>query len=239
MADFQAENVRMLVFDAGGTLIHPDPPVPVVYAHAAARYGIQVSAADLDRKFREAFQNSESVESTGKLGGESQRTSEAAELQRWRWIVRECLGDFAGFDDCFAELFAWFARPEAWACYPDVRPALARFQAAGWTMGLASNFDARLHAICAATPELARLNPRWISSEVGYRKPAPEFFAAIGATCGYRPGELLMIGDDPIADVAGARAAGWQAVLIDRKSRHGSNGFSSLAELADLLAVVL
>jgi FMN phosphatase YigB (HAD superfamily) len=43
------------------------------------------------------------------------------------------------------------------------------------------------------------------------------------------------VGDDPITDVAGARDAGWQAVLVDRKGRTPGFGIASLADLLPLL----
>lgn len=233
---FRRDAVRVIVFDAGGTLLHPDPPVPVIYARVAAKYGVACDVAELDGKFRDAFRRSESAELPGLTDpGNRLRTSEAVEAERWRWIVRESLGDFPDFEACYVELFAWFARPEAWACYPDVLPVLSRLLEDGWPLALASNFDHRLHAVCEATPELARLQPRCISAEIGFRKPAPEFFAAVAAKCDCAPGELLMVGDDPNMDVAGARDAGWQAVLIDRRGRTPGLGLSSLAELLPLL----
>lgn len=233
---FRPDAVRMIVFDAGGTLLHPDPPVPVIYARVAAKYGVVCDVAELDLKFRDAFHRSESAVLPGLTDPRNPlRTSEAVEAERWRWIVRKSLGDFPDFEACYAELFAWFARPEAWSCYPDVLPVLSRLLADGWRLALASNFDHRLHAVCEATIELARLQPRCISAEIGYRKPAPEFFAAVSAACGCEPGELLMVGDAPTIDVAGARDAGWQAVLIDRKGRYGDQGLRSLAELLPLL----
>ena len=45
-------------------------------------------------------------------------------------------------------------------------------------------------------------------------KPSPEFFAAAAAMLGLGLHELLMVGDDIRADVAGAQAAGLQAALV-------------------------
>lgn len=50
-----------------------------------------------------------------------------------------------------------------------------------------------------------------ISEEVGIGKPDPRFFAAACSALGLPPAELLCIGDNPRADVDGARAAGIDA----------------------------
>jgi HAD superfamily hydrolase (TIGR01458 family) len=53
-------------------------------------------------------------------------------------------------------------------------------------------------------------------------KPAPSFFRAACQQLGWPPGQVLMVGDDPVADVAGARRAGLRAVLaLSGKSSAG------------------
>lgn len=60
-----------------------------------------------------------------------------------------------------------------------------------------------------------------VSQRVGAIKPHPAIFraaeAALGAAAGgapLSPASILHVGDDPVADVAGARAAGWPAALV-------------------------
>jgi putative hydrolase of the HAD superfamily len=52
------------------------------------------------------------------------------------------------------------------------------------------------------------------SSELGWRKPAPEFFREIEARLGCEPEELLLVGDDPELDIVAARRAGWRSLQI-------------------------
>ncbi|HVX63382.1 MAG TPA: HAD family hydrolase, partial [Pirellulales bacterium] len=59
----------------------------------------------------------------------------------------------------------------------------------------------------------------FISSQLGVRKPAREFFSAIEARLKLPPERLLLAGDDLTNDYEGARAAGWQRVLIDPGER--------------------
>ena len=53
-----------------------------------------------------------------------------------------------------------------------------------------------------------------VSGEVGSYKPQPEVFWHTLGLLGVRPDEALYVGDSPHHDVAGAVAAGMQAVLI-------------------------
>lgn len=50
-----------------------------------------------------------------------------------------------------------------------------------------------------------------ISEEIGTAKPDPRFFAAAVDSLRLAPAELLCVGDNPVADVGGARTAGIDA----------------------------
>ncbi|MEM0384259.1 MAG: HAD family hydrolase [Candidatus Caldarchaeum sp.] len=48
-------------------------------------------------------------------------------------------------------------------------------------------------------------------------KPSPRPFLKAVSVLGLRPGDCLMVGDDPVNDVAGSKSAGLAAVLVDRR----------------------
>src|SRR5262249_28243110 len=83
-----------------------------------------------------------------------------------------------------------------------------------------SNYDRRLYSVAAGLADLRRIEHVVISADVGWRKPAAEFFAALCRKLGRRPDEILFVGDDPTNDYAGAQAAGLRAVLYDPRNRH-------------------
>lgn len=55
--------------------------------------------------------------------------------------------------------------------------------------------------------------------ELGLRKPHPEFFRHAMQLTGAEPGECVMVGDNPVHDVIGAREAGWRAVWLRNDRR--------------------
>ncbi|MGW8378873.1 HAD family hydrolase [Streptomyces sp. ODS28] len=64
----------------------------------------------------------------------------------------------------------------------------------------------------------------FISEELGHAKPAREAFGAVLAALSASPECTLMVGDSPETDIAGARASGLAAVLLDRGGRAREEG---------------
>jgi putative hydrolase of the HAD superfamily len=206
--------VRAVFFDAVGTLIYPDPPAPVVYAAAGHARGSRLDVSEITARFRTAFRREE--EEDRRLGW---RTGEEREARRWRHIVAAVLDDVTDPEGCFQELFAHFAQPGAWRCPAEVGPVLQELSRQGYQLGLASNYDGRLRGVAAGRPELGAVRHLVISSEVGWRKPAGEFFAVVCRVAGLPPDQVALVGDDRVNDYEGARDAGLQPVLFDPGDR--------------------
>ena len=223
--------IRAIVCDAVGTLIHPDPPAALLYAQVAARFGAVLAPEVIAARFREAFRREEAIDRAAGL-----RTSEERERQRWRRIVADVLPEVGDAEACFQELFEHFRRPTAWRCERGTGATLDHLGSAGYRLGLASNYDGRLRPVVAGLPELRPVaNHLVISSEVGWRKPAGPFFAALCGQTGGAPQEILYVGDDPDNDYEGARAAGLRAVLFDpeNRAREVTNRISRLTDLTE------
>jgi putative hydrolase of the HAD superfamily len=202
--------IRAVFFDAVGTLILPEPSAVAVYAEVGRRHGSQLEAADIRRRFLEAFRRQEQLDrQTG------WRTDECREMQRWRTIVGEVMVDVPQPEACFRELYEHFAQPASWRCAAESGRMLEVLSRRGCALGLASNYDERLRRVLAGMPELAAIRNIVISSEVGWRKPSPHFFDAMCRQVGLTAHEVLFVGDDPENDYEGALAVGCRAVLFD------------------------
>jgi putative hydrolase of the HAD superfamily len=211
------DSIDGVVFDAVGTLIEPFPAVADAYAQAALRQGVVLPAAEVKARFRTHFQNDEWDEIRGPLA-----TDEAAEERRWRRIVRNVLPEVPDFERAFGELWDHFGSPAAWRCFPEVGAVLDALEAAGRSVCVASNFDARLRRVAAGLPELAgRVDRIVISSEVGCRKPHPDFYRAACRRLALEPGRVLCVGDDLENDVEGPARAGVRGLWLDRRGESG------------------
>lgn len=102
-----------------------------------------------------------------------------------------------------------------------------------YMIGVLSNgfADTQYHKLYR-TPLWRYVQRMVISDEIDCRKPHTRIFRHAERAVGAAPRECLMIGDNPDTDIAGARAAGWQALWLDPA---GCGDISSLRQLLPLL----
>jgi putative hydrolase of the HAD superfamily len=222
--------VRAIFLDVVGTLLHPAPSVAAAYAAAGKRFASRLDAATIAGRFRAAFARQEERDYAAGL-----RTDEAREIARWQAIVAAVLDDVTDPTACFHYLYAYFARPDAWACDPAAGPVLRALAGRGYRLGIASNFDKRLRNLVAALPDLTPIQDIVISSEVGWRKPAAAFFEHMCRQTDLDPGQILLLGDDQVNDYQGARAVGMHAVLLDPHRPEPIPEEARISRLDDLL----
>ena len=73
------------------------------------------------------------------------------------------------------------------------------------------------------------------SAATGYEKPHPQAFRLALERAGW-PTSAWMIGDNPVADVAGAVSAGLRAILVRIPPADGSRYVPDLAAVIDLVS---
>ena len=208
---------QAVFFDAVGTLLFPEPPPVEVYTETGRRHGSDLSREQVAERFHRAFRREEEKDAAVGLA-----VDPARERQRWSAIVRSVFhgtGAADASDEVFAELWDYFAQSRAWHVAPDAPAVLSKFSQRGYVLGIASNFDSRLHRLLDSLPELTPIAKRVLSSEVGWRKPDRRFFEAVMRSAGCPPRQILFVGDDPVSDYDAAKSAGLHAVLFDREGQ--------------------
>lgn len=235
---------QAVFFDAGNTLIYADPPVGQVYADALRAAGVEADPAEVAAHFRETFGRLARLRAREATRHAAAAAAAADAQDWWRRIVRESLepyGPLDSFEAMFQGLWDYFARGAAWRIYDDVLPTFEALRARGKTLGLISNWDRRLDGILAELGLSGRLDSVVISHQVGAEKPDPAIFRRAIELCGLAPGQALHVGDSLEEDVAGARAAGIQAVWLRRGGAEehcdpaGAPVVEGLLELLDLV----
>ena len=218
--------LRVVTFDAAGTLIRLVRPPGVIYAEVARLFGFNL---DPDR-VQEAFRNTwgafaPPAESAGPLLDDDR--------DWWHALVARTM-EVAGyridpFDDYFKAVYQSFARPGVWELWPDVQLVMTELASLGIRLGVISNFDRRLYEIFAHLGIREVFEQVIISSEIGVRKPGARIFKEAARRFNVDVSEILHVGDELESDFAGARAAGLAALLVDHKASKLSGILSLVA----------
>ena len=133
-------------------------------------------------------------------------------------LVRACAGAGVIVDAAplVAAMRERYLDPACWALYDDTLPALAAL--AAYRHVVVSNHVPELPALVTALG--LPVDAVVTSAAVGWEKPHARMWAAARAAAG-DPDEAWMVGDNPVADVAGAEAAGIPAILVRTEGAPG------------------
>lgn len=207
---------KVIFFDAVGTLIYLPRSVGEHYRTVALRFGVAPAADALDRAFRAAWKTA--PERTATVGPRPDD-----DKGWWRDLVEQVFGavltpaerrrfDLSAY---FEAVYAHFAEPGEWAAFPEVPAVLGMLRAAGYRLGVISNFDRRLREVLAGLELTASFDHIVISSEVGADKPDPRIFETALELFGSAPHGVWHVGDDPHKDW-GAEAVGLRVFRLER-----------------------
>ena len=217
-------DVRAVVFDAVGTLIDADPPVAHVYAEAGKRFGTSLPLRDMTANLKSAIPRH--------FRGET--SDETLERLRWSRVVAETFTDVDDTSELFQQLWNHFADAAHWRAADEAQRVCEELNSGGCVVAVGSNFDGRLIEIARSLPPLDAMSSIFVSSQVGFSKPHPEFFARVQESLRLEPAQILMVGDNETNDYAGARAAGWRSLwLAPGSSDASADVIASLAEVLD------
>ena len=126
------------------------------------------------------------------------------------------------------------ARKSVW--YPDALPVLTILRKRGYKLGLITNTHWRL--LNETKEEFNKyFDVVTLSYEHGYAKPHPSIFLITLKMLGISVNNCLHVGDDPIADVQGAKNVGMKTAFIKRgkKSANADIQIERLSELTEFL----
>jgi 2-haloalkanoic acid dehalogenase type II len=132
------------------------------------------------------------------------------------YLRRETLARCAaavGYDrDVAHQAFAaWHAARNQVSPYEDVTPALEALRRQ-YRLATLSNGNADLHVIGLAEHFEVSLS----AGILGCAKPDPRAYLSLADALTLRPEEIVFVGDEPLADVVGPRAAGMRTVWVNR-----------------------
>lgn len=208
-------HVTTILFDIGETLIQVPRPAPL-YQRLLAAHGCTLPHEEVERIVEEARRLAN--EQLPPMVSEDLRLDCATAVRRREFHV-ETIIRMAGVADAAAAteaFFAFYVGSEFFTLYADVPDTLQRLCDAGYQLGIVSNWESRLPALCAAHG-IDRYFQFCVVSEVeGYSKPHAQLFRRALELANAAPEQVLHVGDKLREDVEGAAQVGIRAVLLDR-----------------------
>jgi HAD superfamily hydrolase (TIGR01549 family) len=225
----EANKYQAIIFDVGSTLLQIVRNPNELAVEAIAHLGT-VSAAEYSTAIRQVAQE-------WRDGG---GRPELADLPS-TWVGHNLralhLLGFTGDADAAAQIIEETFLTEGLSVYPDVFDILITLQEQRYKLGIISNWPATLETTLQRSGLRDYFSVVVGSGNVGYSKPHPQIFKIAVDRMEVDPRDALYIGDSLEHDVAGARGADMDVVLLDRDDLWKSHEprILSLAQLPQLL----
>lgn len=224
---------EMVFFDAGETLVHPEPSFPQLFARVCASYGLEVDLSRLPKATRCLMAGVEERQKKGYTFTNDEFESRRFWLGFYSRLVRELGGDEV--DGTLPQaLYHTFSDPANYALYHDVPETLNRLSEQGCRLGIISNFEAWLQELLDLLDVSRHFEVVVISGREKYEKPHPEIYSTALRRAGVPPQRALHVGDSPLSDYQGPSETGMRAVLIDRWNRFPDFDGSRVRDLREL-----
>jgi HAD superfamily hydrolase (TIGR01509 family) len=222
---------RAILFDAGGTLVHPDS------ARLAAVIREQTGRSFSDEEMRRALRET--------LCSADALLSHAAELpadtKRQGWVFRRTYGAL-GFDEATCERVhectsRLHEERHLWCeLDPEASSVLTGLKAHDLKIGVISNTEDGRLAELLELVEIAHLFDLLIDSQVvGRRKPDAEIFYLALEQLEVEAKDAVYIGDLYGHDIVAAERVGMRAILIDPFDLHRDKNCVRIRKLGELI----
>jgi len=230
--------VEMVFFDAGGTILDPHPSFPELFARTCAAQGYGMTETEVSQVQEKLAPHLVELLDEADLPHGPTLSPEASR-KFWTFTYTRFLGELGIEDEAMAnKLYETFSASESYRLYDDVKPTLDAIEAAGFRLGLISNFDSWLEEMLLEMEVGHVFEPAIISGLEGIEKPDPAIYVLAVERAGVDPGNCVHIGDSPAMDMEPAIAAGITPVLIDRTDRYPDSRYSRVRKLDELLPLL-
>jgi HAD superfamily hydrolase (TIGR01662 family) len=226
-------DARAVLFDAGGTLAHPD--WERIARLVEQETGCSYEATELRRSLYESLRLID-----GRLAEEAVR----AHTRRPGWVFCDMFGALGVDEGTCAQLaalvLAAHRERHLWTGLDgDVPRVINELKQAGLRVGVISNTeDGRLEEMLKLLEIATHFDLLVDSYVVGLRKPDAAIFRYALAELKVAPHEAVYVGDSYGHDVLGAERAGLRAILLDPLDLYRESDCSRIHALSELTAGV-
>src|SRR3954454_690547 len=214
------QSTSAVLLDSLGTLVSMERPAPHLRRELLERTGIDVGEEAAERAVGAEI----SYYMEHQLEG-----SDPAALDDLRDRCATVMSDALGIDGLdHATARAAMMAALHFSAFPDAPAALETLRREGVRLVVASNWDCSLPDVLEGAGLAPLVDGVVTSATVGATKPDARLFQRALEVAGSRPEEAVHVGDSLENDVAGARSAGIEPVLLDRSGAVAADGLLTI-----------
>lgn len=208
--------IEVVFFDAGETLLHPEPSWSERSVQILKERGHEVTVDQMRAAWMYGGQHFINAAEEGFVFAANHTDSRFF----WTTLYLDML-DFLRIEDHDAAevLFDTFSNPENYLLFADAVPAATELRSRGLRLGIISNFEGWLAKLLDHLEIRSLFDIVAISGDLGIEKPDPRIFEWAMEEAGASPGRCLHVGDSPNFDAQPAHDIGMLGVLLDRHGR--------------------
>ncbi|HEX6478659.1 MAG TPA: HAD-IA family hydrolase [Ktedonobacteraceae bacterium] len=240
----QPQAIRTIFFDAGYTLLHPNPSIAEICQQVCQRLHLHIHLDEVKNRminaeeyfFRQSRQHYQTWADDGTI------------TEFWVGYYMNLLRPFVEERDeprlySLAQAITQeFEQHTSWQIYPDVIPILEVLRTHKYTLGVISDWGIALGPILRRLHLTGYFDCLLVSGVIRHAKPSPTLYELALQRANSIADYTLHIGDSYIHDVLGARAVGITPVLLDRQRQLEASNVDcllvhSLADLLNLLEI--
>jgi putative hydrolase of the HAD superfamily len=213
------ESVRAITLDFGWTLAYPRVSIWEAFAAVCTEAGVPTTAEDCEQLIRGLSSATQEQAERQFHKGTSYSDSDeefAVMFTRMGQVIFGQRGVANGHAELMERFVQRFWDEQNWRVFPEVPDALATLRARGLKLGVLSNAPSTLPGFIERLGLMCYLDFAVVSAIEGVKKPDRRIFAAALSRAGVAPHETLHVGDMYFEDIVGGRAAGVNALLIER-----------------------
>jgi HAD superfamily hydrolase (TIGR01662 family) len=207
-----------VLFDMGYTLIYFEPTQQAIVQNALRAIGAERSIAEIEAAVQAVWGKYSIETATIEFPATPEHDAQIEADLRWKLAAKLGVAtDQATMDAYRAALESWYSHPSVLRPYPEVVQVLDTLREQGYRLGIVSNWSWNLRDRVAQVGLAPYFEIVWASAYAGCNKPHPCIFQQALDQLQVPANRAFYVGDSYFHDIGGARNAGLDAALLDRK----------------------
>jgi HAD superfamily hydrolase (TIGR01549 family) len=231
--------IKAATFDVGDTLLRLGISRATAFAGVAQHYNYDITPAQVEPLVPKMNAYLAKLIGNDLSFNADEVRAQAINIAKYEYLCKQ-LGITANCREIACAVQEVYNLSGSWQLIPKVLETLGALRDQGLRLAIISNWTKNLEGILQALGLSRYFKCIIVSTVVELYKPQPEIFHLAATKLGIEPYQCLHVGDSIDADVNGALAAGFKAVLFDPTgmNQNKNNAAPTITALPELLQFI-